>query len=359
VKGQTTPGHVIWSGTGGEYPEGPHIYKINGKYYLMIAEGGTGYEHRETIARSDSPWGPYLPYENNPILSHRDIKYDPIGCTGHADLVQLQDGSWWAVFLGVRQKNANSQLGRESFLAPVEWTENGWPIIGEMRRAKLDSPGPALPRHPLPPKPVRDDFAAGPLGLEWNYVRNPDCTCYFLSDRPGWLSLKGAAATLDDHASPTALLRRQRHFDAQFATFMDFTPSRNGEEAGIVLRQTDSLHAEFCVLMKDGKRHLVLKLTEPARKTVIYDGKAPDAPIQLSVTADRDKYTFAYRAEDGPAVEAGNISTETLSVEASWNQGSMCFTGMMIGLYATGNGAGSSVPACFDWFDCKPLDNAK
>jgi alpha-N-arabinofuranosidase len=365
VDGQRLPGRLVWTGTGGQYPEGPHLYKIKGQYFLMIAEGGTGSDHRETIARSDVPEGPYIPFENNPILTHRDLPADPISATGHADLVQLQDGSWWGVCLGVRPKNGTSPIGRESFLVPVEWTDEGWPIMGEQRRVRLDGPGPALPRSPFPPKFVRDDFMAQTLDLEWNHVRNPDALRYSLSERPGWLRLKGSAVTLDDLASPTAVLRRQRHFDVQFATNMEFSPVRDGDEAGIVLRQTDALHAEFCVIRRNGGNRLVLRLTEPVKraepnkKTLLYDAAAPAGPLLLSVTADRDSYRFSWQSGKGSNGEAGSITTTALAVEASWPKGVMCFTGMMIGLYATGNGAEAGAPADFDWFDYRPLGKTR
>ena len=92
----------MWTGTGGKHPEGPHLYKINGMYYLMIAEGGTEYGHMETIARSDNPWGPFEECPHNPLLRHRDLSKNPIQATGHADLVEAHDGSWWMVHLGFR-----------------------------------------------------------------------------------------------------------------------------------------------------------------------------------------------------------------------------------------------------------------
>src|SRR6266498_3094311 len=92
----------LWSGSGGSSPEGPHLYKINGLYYLMIAEGGTEYGHMETIARSRSPRGPFEAAPGNPILTHRNFKASTIQGTGHADLIQAHDGSWWLVFLGFR-----------------------------------------------------------------------------------------------------------------------------------------------------------------------------------------------------------------------------------------------------------------
>lgn len=118
----------IWSGTGGRYPEAPHLYKINGTYYLLIAEGGTEYGHMVTLARADSPWGSFESCPHNPILTHRHRGANPIQGTGHADLVEAHDGSWWMVFLAFRTL-AHYQnfhhLGRETFLAPVKWDEAG------------------------------------------------------------------------------------------------------------------------------------------------------------------------------------------------------------------------------------------
>ena len=111
---------VIWEGTGGIWPEGAHVYKLKGRYYLFAAEGGTEYGHAEMVARSASPFGPFEPSPRNPILPHRDRREHPIQATGHADLVELDDGSTWAVFLGVRPQGGRFQhLGRETFLAPV------------------------------------------------------------------------------------------------------------------------------------------------------------------------------------------------------------------------------------------------
>jgi len=115
----------IWGGTGGIWPEGPHLYKINGKYYLMISEGGTSYGHMITIARSDSPWGPFEPNPDNPILTHKDREGNQFRALGHGDLVETPDG-WWIVFLGIRPQGGHyNHLGREMFLAPLEWNEDG------------------------------------------------------------------------------------------------------------------------------------------------------------------------------------------------------------------------------------------
>lgn len=358
--GQTLPGTFLWMGTGGEYPEGPHLYKIRGKYYLMLAEGGTGREHRETIARSDTPWGPYWPWEDNPIMTHRDLPDDPIMATGHADLIELPDGSWWAVTLAIRQKHGQSHLGRESFLAPVEWTTDanpdraGWPVVGGNRRVALKGPGPALPRHPFPSKPVRDEFTAKAPNLEWNYIRNPHPEQYDLGARPGWLRLTGTGATLDDRASPTALIRRQRHFAVSFGTRMEFAPQRDGEEAGVTLRLNEALHVELCLRRDSQETRLLLRQTDRTEKEVLHARAVAAGAVELHVRADRDRFHFSYILPDGTIHAAGSVPTLDLAVEASWERGIPCFTGLMVGVYATGHGQSSVSPADFDWFDYAP-----
>ncbi len=150
---------VIWDGTGGRSPEGPHLYKIDGHYYLMAAEGGTEDGHMITIARGKSPWGPWESCPHNPILSHRSLDR-PIQTTGHGDLIQDTDGSWWMVFLGTRPVGYPRYhiLGRETFLAPVTW-EAGWPIVGNNGTVELEMDGPLPTPDPWDEnEPLCDDF---------------------------------------------------------------------------------------------------------------------------------------------------------------------------------------------------------
>lgn len=161
-------------GTGGAYPEAPHLYKINSFYYLIIAEGGTEYGHMVTASRSNDPYGPFEPCPYNPILSNRSMK-SSIHATGHADLVQAQDGSWWAVCLGIRPVSypMRHHLGREVFLAPVTWTDDGWPIIGKEVHIEPVMVAPKLPESRWQANPMRDDFDGSRLGFDWIFLRNP------------------------------------------------------------------------------------------------------------------------------------------------------------------------------------------
>lgn len=142
----------------GRFPEAPHLYKIGGHYYLLIAEGGTELGHMVTLARGESPWGPFESCPHNPILTHRS-RHSPFQALGHADLVQCHDRSWWLVCLGIRPQGSPpcAQLGRETFLAPLRWDGAGWPHVGESGRIRVEMEAPKLTPVSWPAPPARDD----------------------------------------------------------------------------------------------------------------------------------------------------------------------------------------------------------
>ncbi|NEN04945.1 glycoside hydrolase family 43 protein [Diaminobutyricibacter tongyongensis] len=130
----TSPAYQVWQGTGMVAPEGPHLYRIGDYWYLLLAEGGTERGHSVTVARGTSPSGPFESCPWNPIFTHRSSGH-PVQNVGHADLVPDLDGGWAAVYLGARPHGSTPQyhvLGRETFLAGVDWLE-GWPVFDEGR----------------------------------------------------------------------------------------------------------------------------------------------------------------------------------------------------------------------------------
>ena len=342
----------LWRGTGGVWPEGPHLYKINGKYYLMISEGGTSYNHALTVARSDSPWGPFESNPNNPILTHRNRPNDPLQALGHGDLVETPDG-WWVVFLGIRPQGGRyHHIGRETFLAPVTW-QNGWPVINSNQPITATMRAPRLTPHPWLQLPPRDEFDAPALRLDWRYLRNPNEADYSFSERAGWLRLHGSALALTNQDTQTFIGQPQTAFDCRVVTKLSFNPQQPNEEAGLVLRGDDRNHYEIGIQLKDGKRHAFLrkvlngKITEPVSTLEI----AHD-DVVLSVKATPLQYEFFCQSAQGKETSLGTAPTKSLSSETITTQNAgMSFIGVFVGLYATGNGQRSTVPADFDWFE--------
>lgn len=341
----------IWSGTGGIWPEAPHLYKIGCTYYLITAEGGTAYGHVENVARSLTPFGPFEGYPRNPVVSHRSLPRHPIQAAGHADIVELPDGTWWAVLLGIRPINGrHHHLGRETFLAPVTWTRDGWPVLGDEGRIELEMEGPRLAGGALSPPVERDDFDAATLAPEWNFLRNPNSRDWSLTTRPGWLRLRGSPVTLDDVDSPALLVRRQQHFAVLCRVALDFHPRFAHEEAGITVRGNENFHYDLAIVLGESGREAVLRRRVRGESRIVGRRCLGEGELLLELQATEKNYVF--RAGVGePVGLLGSLPTRGLSAETIGASGDMCFTGACIGMYATGNGRRSSVPADFDWFE--------
>jgi xylan 1,4-beta-xylosidase len=338
---------LIWQGTGGSFPEGPHLYRINGWYYLLIAEGGTEYGHIVTIARSETPFGPFESCPHNPVLTHRSTD-NKIQATGHADLVQTAAGEWWAVFLGIRPVGypAVHHLGRETFLAPVIWTADGWPNIGDNGQAALELDRPSLPRSEPAAWSAFDHFDQPELPLYWNFLRNPDPLSWSLSERPGWLTLHGLAASLDDTQAQAFIGRRQQHFHAKWSTLLEFNPLRNAEEAGLTVLMNERHHYEIAFTMLEGRRQVIVRRRIGSLWKIEHAVDYSDSSIVLGIEAEEKQYTFTYAAPGGSTHVLGTGECSMLAKEVAGG-----FTGVYVGLYATGHGTAASSPAYFDWFN--------
>jgi xylan 1,4-beta-xylosidase len=344
-----TESRLIWKGTGGANPEAPHLYKINGYYYLMIAEGGTEYGHMVTIARSSDPYGPYEPCPNNPILSHRSLN-SSIHATGHADLVQAHDGSWWSVFLGIRPASYpyRHHLGRETFLAPVSWTTDGWPVIGHGGRIESVMEAPQLPEVPWPPKANRDDFDDPVLGFDWTFMRNPAPESWSLHESPGNLVLRGNKVSLDDAGAPAFVGRRLCHMSCNIAALLDFEPVNDGEEAGLTVFMNERYHYDLAVKLKEGRKVIVYRRTVGSMRTE-YTQDCAEGAVTLKIEARPESFLFKVQQDQSDDVELGSGETHLLSTEVAGG-----FTGLLIAMYAVCE-TGQSTPACFDWFDYTPM----
>jgi xylan 1,4-beta-xylosidase len=345
-----TESRLIWRGTGGACAEAPHLYKIHGKYYLMIAEGGTEYGHMVTVARSNHPYGPYEECPHNPVLSHRSLD-SRIQATGHADLIQAQDGSWWAVFLGIRPVTypKRHHLGRETFLAPVTWNSDGWPVIGHGGRVEIEMNSPQWPEVRWPKKAIRDDFNDLTLDLDWIHLRNPVPGSWSLAERPGHLVLHGREVSLDDGGAPAFVGRRLCHLSCNAAASMDFEPAAEGEEAGLTVFMNENYHYDLFIKLDNGRKTAALRRTVGTMRTE-HMQVCLTGPVILEVEVLPEMFRFLVKQEGRDDIVLGTGETHLLSTEVAGG-----FTGVILAMYAV-CGNGSQSPASFDWFDYKPLE---
>lgn len=331
--------------------EGPHLYKKDGFYYLMAAEGGTSEGHSEVIFRASRIEGPYAPAPAsvNPILTQRDMdpgRAQPITSSGHADLVKLDDGQWWSVFLATRPyADGLYNTGRETFLLPVTWRD-GWPtILPHGTPIPRFVKAPALPLGTSAPTTgnftVREDFSGSALKPEWMMMRTPKARWWHLGD--GQLALEARAERIGDGKQPSMIGRRQQSADASIATAMTFTPAE-GEEAGLAAVQNDNFFLAVALARKQGK--LVVQVTrrggasEPAGGTVVASRPAPAGPIALRIHARGGRYDFDYAAKPGVwQPVAQDVDGTILSTAKAGG-----FVGVLMGPYAQTSLGAASTP---------------
>ncbi|KAF7328798.1 Non-reducing end alpha-L-arabinofuranosidase BoGH43B [Mycena venus] len=304
-------------------PEGPHVYLINSTYYLLIAEGGSGPQHRSTIQRGPSPSGPWENNPNNPILFNGANLSLPVQDTGHSDIVQAPDGSWWGVALGVRPQGGDfnhQQLGRETFLFPVTW-EDGWPVFNG---------GQPISEH-----------------IE------------------GVLEDKSPLAT----DNPALLLRKQTSYEETFETLLDFAPRSNLTEAGVTIFYSDLLHNDIAVVGDgNGGRQIITRTNVQAMQvgpwaltytnsTITTVNHIPlttqTGPVKFRIIGNSTSYSLGY-AEGSSAdfIFPVTIDSVLLSVPPV---GGFFFKGAAFGVYNTGNGKPSLAPADFEYWKQTPV----
>lgn len=288
--------------------EGPHLYKINGTYYLFSAEGGTERGHMQTIARSSSPYGPFEPAPHNPVLTHRHLTVQPIQCTGHADLIEAPDGSWWAVFLATRMARMQGPdlLGRETWLAPVEWRD-GWPIIGNDGTVAFEMSAPQLPKAE---KSLRDN--GNPWLSGWTTRRFPVAGITFEHSNAGLdITLPRSRSTLDDDGRAAAVFLRQLEHSASFRATVPAIP-RSGNRAGVTVYASPDHH--FDCWVERGAHGPVVKFRRRVADLESTDFiTVPEGAVTLTVDCDGHEYRFD-AVVDGLPVTVGRGSAHLLDV---------------------------------------------
>ncbi|MGA1836664.1 family 43 glycosylhydrolase [Herbiconiux sp. 11R-BC] len=323
----------IWSGVGGQFPEAPHLYHIGDWWYLVIAEGGTERGHGVSVARSHSPEGPFETAAGNPLLTARGTGR-PIQNTGHGDLVQLADGQWRLVLLGVRPRSmtrAFSALGRETFVTTVEWRD-GWPVFEPVQLTPRDGV-----------VTYRDDFVAPELAPAWMAVRRTPET--IATVREGSLQLRADGSTLDDLV-PVFLGRRQQHQTATLRVRIDVSAG----VGGLAVRYDERFHYSIAA----GAGRVVARGAIPSFERTA-EIASDSAVVELEITSrppggdpfdDRTSDVVELAAViDGERTVLLELDGRYLSSEIAES-----FTGRVAGVFAL---EGS---VAVDWFDYRGSD---
>ncbi|MDR0455246.1 MAG: glycoside hydrolase family 43 protein [Treponema sp.] len=354
----------IWRGAmrNAVWPEGPHIYRINGWYYLLYAEGGTGRDHAVCVARSKNIRGPWEGKQGNPVLTHRYLgKNAEIVNTGHADIVDDPEGNWWMTLLASRPFQEVCPLGRETFMVPVLW-EDGWPCIASKTGLiEEEFPLPYAPDHPTDnidwiSENSCDHFSVNSdndgdkmtpnsirLPLHWLMLRMPvneKDAALSLTARPGALRLFTTAATMRGRDHPAFVGRRLKHKNWTFSAAIEFTPQTETESAGIILIQSEDWQYRF-ELYRAASGCLSLRLVRAAgtEDEIVMTGECsgeemPGNPLILAACCDEMAISFFY-GKDRSSLKhcAGPVDGRILSTEYAGG-----FVGTLAGVFASGNG---------------------
>ena len=326
---QLTESKSIWQGMGGRYPEGPHIYKKDGFYYLLISEGGTEYGHSLTIARSKSIYGPYEGNPANPILCNqrRVTQSCQVQGTGHGDFVQSPDGKWWVVFLAFRTYGGNyHHLGRETFLLPVEWKEGEWPVVngnGTMsENSYVSLKGGSQEQKALYPFGKGEGFV---------YLQNPDSAKYDLLKNG--IRLCASKSSLAENDRPTFIGERQTSANIDYSSTVSLKKSKAGDEAGLTAYQINDGHYDIALANENGRQVIKCRFQiKSVVKEEVFDNAeiAKAKEITLRLRSDGSKYYLEYALNSGSFITVASAETFLLSSEVVGG-----FTGVILGKYCT------------------------
>jgi xylan 1,4-beta-xylosidase len=350
----------IFSGTELGFTEAPHIYKRNGWYHLITAEGGTGWGHAVTMARSRNLTGPYELHPDRHVLTARHRPDAELQRAGHADLVETPGGETYMVYLCGRplQNRGRCVLGRETAIQKMEWGEDDW-LRTEQGEGipMLETSSPGLTLHPFPPPPEREEFEAGELPIDFQWLRTPSPEEIFsLTARPGFLRLYGRE-TIGSPFRQSLVARRQQAHCLSVTTSVEFEPEHYQQMAGLVCYYNASKF-HYLFLSHDealGKHIQVMSCIPDSPQTDAFS--APIAlpanrPVELRAEIDFERLRFAYRVIEVDAEWQWlpqQFDASILSDEAT-APGLPNFTGNFIGM-ACQDMAGTARSADFDFFE--------
>jgi alpha-N-arabinofuranosidase len=336
--------------------EGPHIYNRNGFYYLMAAEGGTAEDHSEVVFRSRNIFGPYKSYENNPILTQRNLSENrktPVTSTGHADIFEDNLGNWWGVFLGCRPYDNDNHFntGRETFMVPVKW-ENDWPIFDLEGDIVKDNYKITIDK--LSTKTIsrnadfKDEFNANSLAFDWLFLRTPKEKWYSLLN--GELTINTRPETTSGTSNPSFIGYRQKHLFGNITTNLSFKAVSENEKAGLIAFQNETHYYYLCKSLKDNKPVVqLLKSTENGTEEIAFKSISESEKISFKIEAKGKYYSFFYSKNDKDwEAISENVDATFLSTKTAGG-----FVGTIYGMYTTSSGEKSTNKAVYHWFKNK------
>ncbi|WP_218043856.1 glycoside hydrolase family 43 protein [Flavobacterium franklandianum] len=328
--------------------EAPHLYKKDGKYFLMCAEGGTGGNHTEVIFKSDSPKGPFIPASNNPILTQKYFGRDrknKVDWAGHADLVKGPGNKYYGIFLAVRPNEKNRvNTGRETFILPVDWSgefpvfENGLiPLEPKMKMPKGVTENKTGKEGFFPNGnfTFNDNFTSNKLDNRWIGLRGPREK--FITTSKKGLQINPFETNIKEVKPTSTLFYRQQHNSFSLTTTIEYKPKSDKDLAGVVALQNEGSNYVFGITMKDKDYYVVLQKNQKVRRdpvtsTIVASAKIDiKKPVQLQIKANGDEYVFSYSLNGVDFVTVGGtVSGDILSTDVAGG-----FTGCLLGLYAT------------------------
>lgn len=325
--------------------EGPHLYKIDGWYYLSLAEGGSRFLHMQTIGRSHSPWGPFAADPANPWASQH-ISWDyPVQTVGHCDLVDTPQHDWWSVCLGTRRFNASHySLGRETFLFPVHW-KDGWPSIDTALMASLEVRHAPPAGHIFSPAPGRDDFDGRSLASDWNVLGAAGLRTLSLTERPGFLRLHGQPA-LSFRETSALVGRRQTEWETTSTVRLEFEPKMNGESAGLTIFMAPSYHYDIVKTRHDGSCFVQLIKQVSDMHEVAAEVPITEGPILLRIQSTAETYRFSFAQEGETWIQLGTGDERLIASEIAY-----VWSGAYLAMFSISPVPEKATPADFDWFD--------
>jgi xylan 1,4-beta-xylosidase len=357
-KGQRLVGErqVIFEGTALGLTEAPHLYWRGGYYYLLTAEGGTGWNHAVTMARSRTITGPYELHPETCILSSRGAPLGPIQRAGHADLVETPDGQTYIVYLCGRPlpNRGRCILGRETAIQPMTWGEDGWLWTTDgtgLPELDVDLPGEARA-----PASCRYDFGDASLPDDFQWLRTPyPDEIFSLTERPGFLRLHGRES-VGSLFTQALVARRQEAFAYEASCLVEYAPRHFQQAAGLICYyNATKFHYLFVSHDETHGRHIRVMSAlpdQPQADAFTAPIPIPDGPIRLRVEVDHSNLFFSYAlGADGEEWRRlpETFDASILSDEAT-APGAANFTGAFVGM-ACQDTSGSGLPADFAWFD--------